>query len=206
MGKVCLLFMFYSLAIAMARPYSNINNVISMTSSYPGAEQPNPIEEWFQTLDQAEQKVIKLHFYVQDVVSGEKSTVWKVAESKISSSSPSSFGLVYMADNLLTAGPEASSEIVGRAQGIVGFSDLHDEALYMDVSIVFTEGKYKGSTISILGRNPLYEKERELPIVGGSGVFRMARGVAVTNTVASFDESKSYEVLEYILYISYFEL
>lgn len=174
-------------------------------SDQESADHPVGVEQWFQSLNLANEKAIKLHFYVQDIVSGDNQTVWKVAESEKTASSPSHFGMISMADNLLTAGPEPDSEIVGRAQGMIGFSDLHDTAINIVVSIVFTEGKYKGSTISILGRNPLSDEERELPIVGGTGLFRMARGIALTNTHSSFDEHKlSYEVLEYILYVSYY--
>ncbi|KAI3458403.1 hypothetical protein Pfo_015066 [Paulownia fortunei] len=195
----------------MAGAYAN-GNVIVMPRSYASDESSKPVEEWFQNLDQAKETRTKLHFYFQDVLGGDSPTVWKVAESGITSTSattfaasPSSFGLIYMADNLLTDGPEPDSKIVGRAQGMIAFADLHDIAIYMVVNIVFTEGKYSGSTISILGRNLLSEEERELPIVGGTGVFRMARGIAVTSTRSSFDENnKSYEVLEYTLYVRYY--
>ncbi|KAH1040334.1 hypothetical protein J1N35_042077 [Gossypium stocksii] len=36
-------------------------------------------------------------------------------------------------------------------------------------------GKYNGSTLSVLGRNEVLSAVREMPIVGGSGVFRFAR-------------------------------
>ncbi|KAL8542304.1 hypothetical protein ACS0TY_003244 [Phlomoides rotata] len=37
-------------------------------------------------------------------------------------------------------------------------------------------------TVALVGRQALYEVDREMPIVGGTGVFRMARGYAVCNT------------------------
>lgn len=110
-----------------------------------------------------------------------------------------------MVDDLLTAGPEHDSEVVGRGQGTVGFADLHDTAIQMGMNIVFMEGKYKGSTISILGRNPIFNKDRELAIVGGTGVFRMARGIAISNT-HSFDVETNYGVLKYDLYITHYSV
>ncbi|KAK4424060.1 Dirigent protein 21 [Sesamum alatum] len=80
---------------------------------------------------------------------------------------PSSFGLVAVLDNLVTSGPEIDSQEVGRMQGIIALADLREEALAMLLNIVFTEGEFKGSTLSILGRNPLSDKVREVPIVGG---------------------------------------
>ncbi|RXH93937.1 hypothetical protein DVH24_016004 [Malus domestica] len=41
---------------------------------------------------------------------------------------------------------------------------------------------YNGSTVSIRGRNPYMEAIREMPIVGGSGVFQYARGYALAKT------------------------
>ncbi|KAL0316980.1 UNVERIFIED_CONTAM: Dirigent protein 2 [Sesamum angustifolium] len=169
------------------------------------AENPKPVDEWFHSLDQAKETRTKLHFYFQDVLGGESPTVWKVAESAITSTSATTFGKINMVDDLLTAGPEPCSEVVGRAQGTIGFADLHNTAIHMGLNIVFTEGKYKGSTISVVGRNPIFEKDRELPIVGGTGVFRMARGIAVSNT-HSFDVNTNYGVLEYTLYITHYSL
>lgn len=58
-----------------------------------------------------------------------------------------------MMDDPLTIGPEPGSRIVGRAQGIYASSDLKDLAFLMVLNYCFTEGKYNGSTLSILGRN-----------------------------------------------------
>ncbi|KAI3458404.1 hypothetical protein Pfo_015067 [Paulownia fortunei] len=176
-----------------------------MAGACANDESPKPVEEWFQKLDHAKEIRTKLHFYFQDVLSGDKPTVWKVAESGITSTSATTFGQISMVDDLLTSGPEPDSEVVGRAQGTIGFADLNDTAIQMGLNIVFTEGKYKGSTISILGRNPIFDKDRELPIVGGTGVFRMARGIAVSNT-HSFDVNTNYGVLEYTLYITHYSV
>lgn len=44
--------------------------------------------------------------------------------------------------------------------------------------------------------------EREMPIVGGTGFFRMARGYALSSTY-SYDVERLYAVMEYTLYVSY---
>ncbi|KAK4411081.1 Dirigent protein 19 [Sesamum angolense] len=54
--------------------------------------------------------------------------------------------------------------------------------MLMGAAFVFTEGKYNGSTVVVLGRNPIGEQYRELPIIGGTGVFRLARGVVTLQT------------------------
>lgn len=43
----------------------------------------------------------------------------------------------------------------------------------MTMNFAFTDGDYNRSTLSLLG--PVLHEYREMPIVGGSGVFRMAR-------------------------------
>ncbi|KAK6933883.1 Dirigent protein [Dillenia turbinata] len=47
-----------------------------------------------------------------------------------------------------------------------------DFALLMEMNFAFTEGKYNGSSISILGRNPVFNDVRATPTVGGIGLFR----------------------------------
>ncbi|KAJ8631572.1 hypothetical protein MRB53_024895 [Persea americana] len=43
----------------------------------------------------------------------------------------------------------------------------------------FTSGRCKGSSFSIMGENHVMHQVREMPIVGGTGLFRFARGVAI---------------------------
>ncbi|KAK6143390.1 hypothetical protein DH2020_023738 [Rehmannia glutinosa] len=153
---------------------------ISMFVAHAEAQFPNAAHE----LAYRKERLTKLRFYVQDLVGGENPTVWKVAQSNLTDVLPSAFGLLSVLDNLVTSGPEIDSKEVGRIQGVIGLSDFHEKALVMLLNLVFTEGEYKGSTLSILGRNPLDDEIREVPIVGGTGVFRMARGYAITTTYA----------------------
>ncbi|GER45581.1 disease resistance-responsive (dirigent-likeprotein) family protein [Striga asiatica] len=140
------------------------------------------------------EKMTRLRFYVQDFTGGEKRTVWRVAQSNLTNILPSNFGLVAVLDNLVTSGPEMNSREVGRMQGVIGMADMRVKALVMLLNVVFTKGEYKGSTISILGRNPLDDEVREVPVVGGTGAFRMARGYVITNT---YSKNDTYGVFEY---------
>ncbi|CAA0815641.1 Dirigent protein 17 [Striga hermonthica] len=101
-----------------------------------------------------------------------------------------------MLDNLVTSGPEMGSGEVGRIQGLIGQASMHEMALVMLVNVVFTHGVYKGSTLSIVGRNPLNDEVREVPVVGGTGFFRMARGYALTTTY-SVNEAHTHGVIVY---------
>ena len=73
-------------------------------------------------------------------------------------------------------------EVVGRAQGIYALAAQSEAALLMVLNLVFTEGKYNGSTLSMLGRDAILFTVREMPIVGGSGFLRFARGYAQART------------------------
>ena len=87
-----------------------------------------------------------------------------------------------MADDPLTVGPEPGSKLVGKAQGIYASASQDDLGFLMVMNFAFTEGKYNGSTLSLLGRNAVLSTVREMPIVGGSGLFRFARGYAQAKT------------------------
>ncbi|KAG5124658.1 hypothetical protein JHK82_031395 [Glycine max] len=77
------------------------------------------------------------------------------------------FGTVVMMDDPLTEGPSPSSKLVGRSH-----------------------------TLSILGRNPTLLKAREVAIVGGTGIFKYARGSAVLTTYM-FDYKAGVAIVEY---------
>ncbi|XP_073128396.1 dirigent protein 22-like [Henckelia pumila] len=178
--------------------------MVSIPNSYARKQGPNGELEWFQNICRGDkEKVGKVLFFVQDVLCGENPTVYEVARASITSNSPTTFGQVRVLDDLVTLGPEKDSEELGRAQGTITFADLETSALSMYLNFVFTSGQYNGSTtITILGRNEIMNAQRELPVVGGTGIFRMACRYAITNTY-SYDPYTNYGVLEYTLYVSY---
>ncbi|KFK44377.1 hypothetical protein AALP_AA1G249600 [Arabis alpina] len=120
-----------------------------------------------------------LHFYFHDVLSGDKPTAIRVTNPPVTNTS---FGVVVIADNLLTEGPDPSSKEIGRAQGLYASTDMKTLSFTMVFNLAFTEGEFNGSTVSMYGRNPILSKVRELPIIGGTGEFRFARGYAQAET------------------------
>ncbi|KVH90884.1 Plant disease resistance response protein [Cynara cardunculus var. scolymus] len=64
--------------------------------------------------------------------------------------------------------------MVGRAQGLYGVASQEETSMLVAMNFMFTTGKYNGSTLMVFGRNPVYQKVREMPVVGGSGLFRFA--------------------------------
>lgn len=149
-----------------------------------------------KTLISDPKKVTRLRFYLQDVVGGDKPTLWVVAHCNLSDVLPSLFGEVMVMDNLVTSEADPNSAEVGRLQGTVGFADLTEKALVMLVNLIFTKGEYEGSTLSIIGRNPIGREVREVPIVGGTGAFRMATGYVITTTYF-YDTNHVHSIYEY---------
>ncbi|XP_030517323.1 dirigent protein 22-like [Rhodamnia argentea] len=149
------------------------------------------------------EKLSHLHFYFHDIVSGRNPTAVLVAEAKMTNTSATRFGSVFVIDDPLTERPEMSSKMVGRAQGIYSSASLNDIGLLMVQNYVFTEGKYNGSTLSILGRNAVLSSVREMPIVGGSGLFRFASGYAQARThTVNFQTGDA--VVEYNVYVLHY--
>ncbi|XP_010930785.2 dirigent protein 22 [Elaeis guineensis] len=147
------------------------------------------------------QKVSHLHFYFHDVVSGRNATAVRVTEPVMNL--PSAFGMITMMDDLLTEAPEPTSKAVGRAQGMYASAAQQELGLLMAMNLVFTEGKYNGSVLTVLGRNPPFQQVREMPVVGGSGLFRFARGFAQAHT-HWFDLKSGDAVVEYNVYVMHY--
>ncbi|PON82995.1 Disease resistance response protein [Trema orientale] len=140
------------------------------------------------TTEGAKPNVTHIQFYMHDVVGGSNPTAVRVAGriSNHTGSSPiaATFGSVYVMDNPLTATPDPNSTLVGRAQGIYAMSSQHNEfSVLMTLTYVFAaDGPYNGSTLSVVGRNPVMDEVREMPVVGGTGLFRLARGYCFART------------------------
>ncbi|KAE8674289.1 Dirigent protein 2 [Hibiscus syriacus] len=128
------------------------------------------------------EKLSHLHFYFHDIVSGKNATAVRVAGTSSNNSSLPLFGDIYMIDDPLTINPDINSKTVGKAQGMYAYSSQTEMSLLMVLNFAFTEGKYNGSTLSVLARNEAFNTVREMPIVGGTGSFRFARGYAQART------------------------
>ncbi|KAH0650608.1 hypothetical protein KY285_030699 [Solanum tuberosum] len=137
------------------------------------------------------EKLSHLHFFFHDIVSGKNPTAVKIAEAAVTNRSATGFGLMAMIDDPLTIGPEANSKIVGRAQGMYAQASINDI------------GKYNGSSLSVLGRNSVMSIVREMPIVGGSGLFRFGRGYVQAKT-HTFDFKTGDAVVEYNVYVFHY--
>ncbi|OMO92815.1 Plant disease resistance response protein [Corchorus olitorius] len=159
----------------------NLLVIMSLVAAMPWA-QSFRVENWATKLDSKKETVTNLQFYFHDTVSGKNPSAIRVAQAADSEKSPTLFGAILMADDPLTETPDPNSKLIGRAQGIYGSAAQTELGLIMAMSFCFTDGIYNGSSVSILGKNSAMNPVREMPIVGGTGLFRLARGYALAKT------------------------
>lgn len=181
-----------------------ISCLLAFTPDVYARKQGSVVEEdtsYFHEICSGNEKVLRLRFYVQDLGTAHpNTTVYEVATASITSTSPTSFGSIKVIDDKITEAPEDDSRELGRIQGVNTKSDLSVVGITISLNVVFTTGKFNGSTISIIGRNQFALAERELPVAGGSGVFRFARGYAIQTTHSM---APNVVVLEYNIYTTY---
>lgn len=148
-------------------------------------------------------KLTHLHFYLHENITGPFPNVVRVAQAPVTDKSSSLFGAVNVVDDLILLGPDRGSKQIGRAQAVTAFASQNDVAILMAINFAFTEGKYNGSTVTVLGRNMVFTELREMPVVGGTGVFRLASGYVKTRT-HFMDLKAGIIVLEYDVYVFHY--
>jgi hypothetical protein len=148
------------------------------------------------------EKSTHIKLYWHDVVSGPSPTAVPVARAAVTNTSKTGFGAVVVIDDPLTEGPDLNSKPLGRAQGTYIGAGKDEVSLLMNMNFVFQAGKYNGSTVAIMGRNAVFNAVREMAVVGGTGVFRMARGYAQART-HTLDLKTGDATVEYNLYIKH---
>ena len=161
---------------------------------------------WVQTSLQKQdpnpsQNLTKLHFYFHDITGGSDRSVALIAKPENSTSY--GFGSLIMIDDPLTVGPDKRSKLIGRAQGMYGIAVIASQTepiLLITLTYSFLEERYNGSSISVLGRYDVAAKQREMPILGGSGVFRLARGYVIAKPY-KFGKTKNEDIVEYEVFV-----
>ncbi|KAJ4826857.1 hypothetical protein Tsubulata_049160 [Turnera subulata] len=161
-----------------------------------------------ESLGLKREKLTHLHFYFHDIVTAQKDqnkSTAKVAGAATGNGNSSllTFGNVVVMDNALTATPDFTSKLVGRAQGIYASVSQSETSFLLVLNFVFTQGKLNGSTLSVLGSDPILSSVREMPIVGGSGVFRFSRGYALARTY-SFDLVSLNAIVGYDVFVLHY--
>lgn len=179
----------------------------SSTATTPTlAEMTHSLDQWFNKhLNQQKAAAVtltKLQIYIHAdfKTDSDNQTVYQVATAKITSQSSSNFGRILVIDNPLTTGPDPGSKFLGRYEGTNAYSDFNEAAANMNMNIIFSGGEYDGSTISILGRQPVNDKVRVLSVIGGTRVFRLAKGVLLASTYST-DPLTQIGTYVYVIYV-----
>ncbi|KAF3528231.1 hypothetical protein DY000_02043207 [Brassica cretica] len=141
-----------------------------------------------------------LRLYWHDSTRGQNPSTVRIQQPV---SNSSLFGSISMMDDALTTDVMKNSTVVGQAQGIYAGAAQGEIGLLMVMNFAFKTGKYNGSTITILGRNVVMEKAREMPVVGGSGMFRFARGYVEART-KFLDLKSGVAIVEYNCYVLHY--
>eukprot|EP00250_Pteridium_aquilinum_P022987 c26008_g1_i1 orf=310-870(+) len=95
-----------------------------------------------------------------------------------------SFGIIHTFDSPITSAASLNSTLLGRAQGFYG--DVGQDVLTLLLVVTFTydDGKHNG-TFSVLGADIANAPSNKfVPVVGGTGDFSFARGVAQLGLVS----------------------
>ncbi|KAJ0019987.1 hypothetical protein Pint_31312 [Pistacia integerrima] len=108
-----------------------------------------------------------------------------------------------MIDDPLTEGLELSSKLVGKTQGMYAWAAQEEFGLSMVMNFAFVEGKYNGSTITIIRRNKVFPNVREVPMVRSSRLLRFARGYVQAST-HKHDLAAGDAELEYNIYVLHY--
>ncbi|KAL2337669.1 hypothetical protein Fmac_012115 [Flemingia macrophylla] len=140
-------------------------------------------------------------FYFHERFTGSNVTTVMVVPPLPKYNATSNFGGMGVTDNALTLGPDPASKVVGRIEGLFAATSQTEFNIVQVVNFALTEGKYNGSSIAVLGRNRLSQKVRELPVVGGTGLFKFATGYVETTTLY-LDSNRS--TIEYNIYVSHY--
>ncbi|KFK38712.1 hypothetical protein AALP_AA3G150200 [Arabis alpina] len=162
-------------------------------------------EDFARTMNQEhlglpkKEKLTHLRFYWQDSSKGPKPSSLMIQQPV----SNSSFGSVTMMDDPLTLDVLRNSTVVGQAQGIYAGAAQGEVGYLMVMNFAFKTGKYNGSTIAILGRNTVFSKVREMPVVGRSGMFRFARGYVEARSMPS-DFTAGKVTVQYNCYVFHY--
>ncbi|ESQ29957.1 hypothetical protein EUTSA_v10011810mg [Eutrema salsugineum] len=146
------------------------------------------------------EKLTHFKVYWHDILSGPNPTSIMIQPPVTNTSY---FGAISMIDNALTAKVPMNSTVLGQAQGFYAGAAQKELGFLMAMNFAFKTGKYNGSTITILGRNTAMSEVREMPIVGGSGLFRFARGYVEART-KWFNLKNGDATVEYSCYVLHY--
>ncbi|XP_074562824.1 dirigent protein 2-like [Curcuma longa] len=123
-----------------------------------------------------------LHFYALERFFGSPNPTVAFSVNLHPESPMEGFGNLGVFDDIILAGLDPNSPVIGRLQGSTANTDLTGHSLTTIINLVFTAGEYNGSSLMVLGRNQVGGLS-DRSITGGTGQFRLARGYVLSRVV-----------------------
>uniref|UniRef100_A0A0D9X1Z7 Dirigent protein n=1 Tax=Leersia perrieri TaxID=77586 RepID=A0A0D9X1Z7_9ORYZ len=133
----------------------------------------------------------QMKFYFHDILYDSNNSTTNSTSAVVASpasllsamKNPSAFGTAMVFNDPMTEGnslPPSLDETTGvRAQGMYMYDAKKVPSdMWFAFSVVFNSTVHGHGTLSIMGADIAYQKTKDLPIVGGTGDFFMARGIA----------------------------
>lgn len=122
---------------------------------------------------------LALSFYIQQPQAGGAATQSVAAP-------PAAAALIF--HRTLTEGPENASRTVGKAQGFIIPVESFAHSGFNIIYLTFHTHEYSGS-ISVEAKNLVDKEKEEMNVVGGTGSFAFARGIAVFARMSNLEAS-----------------
>ncbi|CAL5061413.1 unnamed protein product [Urochloa decumbens] len=91
------------------------------------------------------------------------------------------FGEMVVFNDPVTAVPSLQSEPVAHAEGFYFYDRKESASAWFAFTLVFNSTEHRG-TLNLMGADIVAEKTRDISVVGGTGDFFMARGIATLRT------------------------
>eukprot|EP01018_Ginkgo_biloba_P037750 Gb_23182 [translate_table: standard] len=93
------------------------------------------------------------------------------------------FGDMVVFNDRLTEGPELNSTVIGSAQGFYFYDQMDKPNAWFAFTAVLDTPHYNG-TLTFMGADRITLKKRDISVVGGTGDFALARGIATLQSDA----------------------
>ncbi|RLN35359.1 mannose/glucose-specific lectin-like [Panicum miliaceum] len=133
------------------------------------------------------QKEHRFHLYMFQKLEGTTHANQKVV---VNPGLPMLFGVIAAQDWVIRDGSAADANLVARARGMQLGSGKADQNWLMCYSISFTDTRFKGSSLKVLGDFAVggddLGQDGEWAIVGGTGEFAYANGVVIAKEIGDW--------------------
>ncbi|CAN0910405.1 Dirigent protein 5 [Linum grandiflorum] len=126
----------------------------------------------------------QLVLYYHDILfhgNGDQANATSAAAANATKLGNYNFGMLVVFDDPVTKDGHLMSKPAARAQGFYFYDMKSAYNAWFAYTLVFNSTEHKG-TINIMGADTMSAETRDLSVVGGTGDFFMARGIATFRT------------------------